>query len=65
MEGFIYFDFKDKWPAMQKDLASWHSSGKIRTQHDIARGDVSIFPQTLLRLFEGDNFGKLMIELSH
>ena len=65
MEGFIYFDFKDKWPAMQKDLASWHSSGKIQTQHDIARGDVSIFPQTLLRLFEGDNFGKLMIELSH
>ena len=65
MEGFIYFDFKDKWPAMQKDLASWHSSGKIQTQQDIARGDVSIFPQTLLRLFEGENFGKLMIELSH
>ena len=65
MEGFIYFDFKDKWPAMQKDLASWHSSGKIQTQHDIARGGVSIFPQTLLRLFKGENFGKLMIELSH
>ena len=65
MEGFIYFDFKDKWHAMQKDLASWHSSGKIQTQHDIARGNVSIFPQTLLRLFQGDNFGKLMIELSH
>ena len=63
MEGFIYFDFKEKWPAMQKDLASWYSSGQIQTQHDIAQGNVDIFPDTLLRLFRGDNFGKLMIEL--
>ena len=63
MEGFIYFDYRDKWPAMQKELAGWRSSGKIKTEHDIAKGDVDIFPETLLRLFRGDNFGKLMIEL--
>ena len=63
MQGFIYFDYRDKWPAMQKELAEWRSSGKIKTQHDIAKGDVDIFPETLLRLFRGDNFGKLMIEL--
>ena len=63
MEGFIYFDYRDKWPAMQKELAGWRSSGEIKTEHDIAKGDVDIFPETLLRLFRGDNFGKLMIEL--
>ena len=63
MQGFIYFDYRDKWPAMQKDLAEWRASGTIKTEHDIAQGDVDIFPETLLRLFRGDNFGKLMIEL--
>ena len=63
MEGFIYFDYKEKWPAMQNELAEWRSSGKIKSEHDIAKGEVDIFPETLLRLFRGDNFGKLMIEL--
>ena len=63
MQGFIYFDYRSKWPTMQKDLAEWRTTGKISTEHDIAQGDVDIFPNTLLRLFRGDNFGKLMIEL--
>ncbi len=63
MEGFIYFDFRDKWPAMLKDLAAWRAEGKITGREDIAEGAVDIFPDTLLRLFRGDNFGKLMIKL--
>ena len=39
------------------------TAGKIKTKHDIAKGDVDIFPETLLRLFRGANFGKLMIQL--
>ena len=65
MEGFIYFDFKEKWPEMQKDLAAWHAAGKIQTKHDIVQGSVDLFPDTLLRLFKGDNFGKLMLQLTH
>lgn len=64
MEGFIYFDFRDKWPAMLKDLAAWRAEGKITGREDIAEGPVDIFPSTLLRLFRGDNFGKLMIKLA-
>ena len=63
MQGFIYFDFREQWPQMQKDLAKWREDGEINTEHDIAKGPVDIFPETLLRLFRGDNFGKLMIEL--
>ena len=63
MQGFIYFDYRERWPEMQKDLAEWKTVGKIKTKHDIAKGDVDIFPETLLRLFRGANFGKLMIQL--
>ena len=63
MEGFIYFDFRGKWPAMLKDLAAWRSEGKITCREDIAEGSVDIFPDTLLRIFRGENFGKLMIKL--
>ena len=64
MEGFIYFDFRDKWPAMLKDLAAWRVEGKITGREDVVEGPVDIFPSTLLRLFRGDNFGKLMIKLA-
>lgn len=63
MQGFIYFDFRDQWPAMLQDLAAMRQQGKIICREDIAQGPVDIFPDTLLRLFRGDNFGKLMIEL--
>lgn len=64
MEGFIYFDFRAKWPRMLEELAAWRSSGKIIGREDIIEGEVDIFPSTLLKLFSGDNFGKLMIKLS-
>jgi NADPH-dependent curcumin reductase CurA len=63
MEGFIYFDFRDKWPRMLENLAAWRAEGKITGREDIVEGPVDIFPDTLLKLFRGDNFGKLMIEL--
>ena len=63
MEGFIYFDFRAEWPSMLKDLAEWRSAGKFTGLEDITEGQVDIFPSTLLRLFSGDNFGKLIIKL--
>ena len=63
LEGFIFFDFRDKWPAMLKNLTAWRAEGKLVCREDIAEGPVDIFPDVLLRLFRGDNFGKLMIKL--
>jgi NADPH-dependent curcumin reductase CurA len=63
MEGFILFDFREEFPAMMKDLAAWRAEGKVLCREDVAEGTVDIFPDTLLRLFRGENFGKLMIKL--
>ena len=64
LQGFIYFDFRDKWPAMLKDLAAWRAEGRLECREDIVEGGIAVFPQTLLRLFSGDNFGKLMIKVA-
>ena len=63
MQGFVYFDFREQWPVMMKELAGWLAEGKIRVRDDIVECDVDMYPQVLLRLFRGDNFGKLMIKL--
>jgi NADPH-dependent curcumin reductase CurA len=64
LEGFIYFNWLDKWPAMIKELAAWRAEGKLNCPDDIVEGGLKAFPDTLLRLFSGDNFGKLMIKVA-
>ena len=63
IQGFIYFDYRDKWPAMLEDMAAWRADGSLKCREDIVEGGIEKFPDTLLRLFSGDNFGKLMIKL--
>ena len=64
LEGFIYFNWRDKWPAMIKELAAWRTAGQLNCPDDIVEGGLKAFPDTLLRLFSGDNFGKLMIKVA-
>ncbi|MFP6758064.1 MAG: NADP-dependent oxidoreductase [Alphaproteobacteria bacterium] len=64
MQGFIYFNYRDQWPAMLEDLAAWRADGRIAVPDDIVDGGIQAFPDTLLRLFRGENLGKLMIKVA-
>ena len=64
MEGFIYLDYEDEWPAMIREMAGWMSEGKLNCPDDIVEGGVEVFPQTLLKLFGGENLGKLMLKVA-
>jgi NADPH-dependent curcumin reductase CurA len=48
---------------MIAELAKWHGQGKLNCPDDIVEGGLKAFPDALLRLFSGDNFGKLMIKM--
>lgn len=61
MEGFIYFDFRDRWAEMMRDMGGWIADGRLTCKNDIVEGGVAAFPETLPKLFTGANFGKLMI----
>lgn len=63
MEGFVVFDYADRYGEAAKQLGGWLREGKLRSREDVVRGGVADFPETLLRLFRGDNTGKLILQI--
>jgi NADPH-dependent curcumin reductase CurA len=61
MEGFIVFNYAARYAEGVRDLATWRAQGKLKSKEDIVEG-LENFPETLLRLFSGENMGKLMIK---
>jgi len=64
LEGFIYFNYRQQWPAIMAELAQWRADDRLKCADDVVEGGVAIFPDTLPRLFSGDNLGKLMIKVA-
>jgi NADPH-dependent curcumin reductase len=63
MTGFLVSDYIARWPEGAREMAQWMSEGKLLSREDVAEG-LENFPATLLRLFEGDNTGKLVLKLA-
>ena len=62
MTGMVVFDYAPRYAAAVAEMAQWMAAGKLRSREDIVRG-LDQFPQALLKLFTGENFGKLLLEL--
>jgi len=63
MEGFVVFDYADRYAEGARQLAQWLKDGKLKSREDIVRG-FETFPETLLKLFAGENVGKLILEVA-
>jgi NADPH-dependent curcumin reductase len=64
MTGFVIFDYEDyRFPDGVAELAKWLDSGELRSHEQIEHGAVGDFPETLLKLFRGENTGKLILAL--
>ena len=63
MTGMLVFDYADRYPEAMAELAGWYRAGRLVSRETVVRGSVEDFPQTLLKLFEGANTGKLILEL--
>jgi NADPH-dependent curcumin reductase CurA len=63
MEGFLVFDYAPRYGEALKEMAGWIAEGKLKAREDIVEG-LETFPETLLKLFDGENLGKLMIKVS-
>ncbi len=61
MEGFVVFDYADRYAEGAMAMAGWLASGQVKSREDIVDG-LETFPETLLKLFSGENFGKLSIK---
>jgi NADPH-dependent curcumin reductase CurA len=63
MEGIVVFDWADRYHEGAAQMAQWMKEGSFKTREDIVDG-IDNFPQTLLMLFEGRNFGKLILKVA-
>jgi NADPH-dependent curcumin reductase CurA len=63
MTGMVVFDYADRYKEGARDMAQWIAAGKMRAKEDVVAGGIDAFPETLLKLFKGENFGKLVLAL--
>jgi len=63
MEGFVVFDYAPRYGEAVQALAGWIAEGKLKAREDVVDG-LETFPETLLKLFRGENFGKLVIKVA-
>ena len=63
MEGFVVFDFASRYGEAVRDMAGWIGAGQLKTREDVVEGGVEDFPETLLKLFAGENTGKLVLKI--
>ncbi|WP_395677139.1 NADP-dependent oxidoreductase [Inquilinus sp.] len=63
LRGFIVSDFADQQAAFLRDVSGWIRDGRIRYREDIAEG-LENAPRAFLRLFRGENFGKLLVKVA-
>jgi NADPH-dependent curcumin reductase CurA len=64
MTGFLVFDHAAEYRTARRRLSTWAAQGHIVAPETIVTGTISDFPATLLRLFAGDNVGKLVLDIS-
>jgi len=62
-EGFLVFQFAQKYHIGMKRMAKWIKEGKIKYKEDIVEG-LENAPEAFIGLMNGKNFGKLLIKVS-
>lgn len=62
MEGFIAYEYAERFRHALDELLTWHTQGQLRLQEEIVEGFDSL-PECLNRVFTGGNLGKLIIRI--
>lgn len=63
MEGFIIFDYEDRYHAARTEMIEWLKRGELKLVENIVNGEIGDYPNVLHRLYEGDNVGKMLLRL--
>lgn len=62
MEGIVVFDNVKEYPKAMQEIGGWIQQGKLKPKEHIVEG-IETFPDTLMMLFKGKNFGKLVLKV--
>jgi NADPH-dependent curcumin reductase CurA len=62
MEGFIAYEYAERFRHALDELVTWYAQGQLRLREEIVEGFDSL-PECLNRVFRGGNLGKLIIKI--
>jgi len=63
MEGFLVFNYENKYEQGRNRIAKWISQGKIIYKESVTEG-LEKAPATFIGMLKGSNFGKTLIKVS-
>jgi NADPH-dependent curcumin reductase CurA len=63
MEGFLVFQFADRYEEGRARLARWIKDGRIKYREDVVDG-LENAPLAFIGLMRGENFGKLLVRVA-
>jgi len=63
MEGFLVFDYAARFGEAMDEMTGWLATGRLEAREEVVDG-IENFPDALLRLFRGENVGKLVLKVA-
>ncbi|HEY4428909.1 MAG TPA: NADP-dependent oxidoreductase [Solirubrobacteraceae bacterium] len=63
MTGMVVFDYASRYREAASEIAGWLADGRLISREHVLQGGVDAFPEALLKLFAGENVGKLVLQL--
>jgi NADPH-dependent curcumin reductase CurA len=63
MTGMVVFDYAARYGEAASEIAGWMREGRLISREDVVEGGVRAFPDALLKLFAGENTGKLLLRV--
>ncbi len=61
MQGFLLPDYADRYGEAVTELRTWVDEGRLKGRSTVIRGFRQL-PRALIKLFAGENIGKMMVE---
>lgn len=62
MEGMVVLDYVRRYPEAVAEIGTWMGEGRLKSREQIDSG-IANFPTSLNKLFSGENFGKLILDV--
>jgi NADPH-dependent curcumin reductase CurA len=63
VQGFLILDYMGRTGEALAEMIPWLQEGKLKHEETLVEGNITDAPDTLNILFEGDNRGKLILEV--